>query len=437
MMEAPQLTDNKGNFGFLTARTTAGTELGLEETVTHPTPATQTSDMLRRDTILVVDDEPGPRQSLRMILQPRHDVVEARDASEALQRLESESVDLMTLDLNMPGMKGDELLRVVRRAHPSVEVVVVTGKPSVESATEALRLGVGDYLRKPFDVLQVNAAVSRCLKRQGGRRSLVSFLENLSEAVGQRDSLGAILDRVDVDPGARRRVGDLLETLATPGSADLPAADTLSFLEVLADTVERQSGFLRGHARRTGFYSGLLADRLGLGPDEREHVRISGFLHDIGKIGVPTDLLVKPSGLTTKERMTLQRHPEIGARMIEPLGLAPAISMAIRHHHEWWDGRGYGDGLFGEQIPLSARIVGLVDAYDAMTCDRPYRKALPADVVRAEIEKCAGVQFDPELAREFLRILDTSEMALPALAEPRAGGLVAPMPVSMAPAAGF
>ncbi len=400
----------------------AGTALEVSQTVTPTTDSNPPA--LQRQTILVVDDERGPRQSLRMILRPRHDVIEASDAIEALQLLAEQPVDLMTLDLNMPGMQGDELVRIVRRQHPSVEIVVVTGHPSLESATEALRLGVGDYLQKPFDIVQVNTAVTRCLNRQAGRSSLVVFLEELSEAVGQRDSLSAILDRVEVDPGARRRVGDLLESLGGTNGADLPATQTLAFLEVLADAVESQSSFLRGHARRTGFYAGLLADRLCLTADQREHVRISGFLHDIGKIGVPSELLMRDGALNPKERRIMQRHPDTGARLIEPLGLAPEIGTAILHHHEWWDGRGYGGGLFGEQIPLAARIVGLVDAYDAMTCDRPYRAALPNSVVLGEIEQYAGVQFDPELAREFIRIVETSEVELPILAEPIASPLL-------------
>ena len=378
----------------------------------------------QRKTILVVDDEIGPRQSLQMILRPRHHVIEASDASEALRLLRERPVDLMTLDLNMPGMQGEELLRLVRHQHPSVEIVIVTGHPSLESATEALRLGVGDYLQKPFDVVQVNGAVTRCLKRQTGRSTLVGFLEDLSEAAGQRYCLASILDRVDVDPGARRRVGDLLESLGGTNGAELPATQTLAFLEVLADAVESQSGFLRGHARRTGFYAGLLADRLCLSADQREHVRFAGFLHDIGKIGVPTDLLTRNGRLNPKERALMQRHPEIGARLVEPLGLAPEIGTAILHHHEWWDGRGYGDGLFGEQIPLTARIVGLVDAYDAMTCDRPYRPALPNNVVMSEIEKYGGVQFDPDLSRELIRVIETSEVELPLLADPTASPLL-------------
>lgn len=377
-----------------------------------------------RNQILVVDDDQGPRQSLRMILGPRHDVIEACDAARALRLLDENAVDLMTLDLNMPGMQGEELLRIVRRLHPTVEVVIVTGHPSIDSATAALRLGVGDYLQKPFDVVQVSAAVSRCLKRQTGRRTLIGFLEKLGGAVGQRDTLASILDRVDVDPGARRRVGDLLEALGANPAADLPATNTLAFLEVLADAVESQVGFLRGHARRTGFYAGALADRLGLCADQREHVRISGFLHDIGKIGVPSDLLTRDGPLAPKERLVMQRHPEIGARLVEPLGLAPEIGSAIRHHHEWWDGRGYCDGLFGEQIPLAARIVGLADAYDAMTCDRPYRPALSNNVVLSELEKYAGVQFDPDLTHEFVRIVQTSEVELPLLAEPTASPLI-------------
>ncbi len=385
--------------------------------VTAAEPLSETASPANRATVLVVDDERGPRESLRMILQPTYDVQVARDGSEALRVLRSRPVDLVTLDLNMPGIQGEELMGVVRREFPDVEVVIITGHGTLESATEAIRYGVSDYLQKPFDVVQVSAAVFRCLSRRRGRNRLVTFLSSLGETIGYQDQIEAILEQAGQDPRVGRRIGRLLdeEEAESPGPNTL--ARSLECLEVLADTVEIQSGFLRGHARRTGFYAGLLADRLQLENAMIEHVRIAGFLHDVGKIGVPTELLLRPGALDPKERAALEKHPEIGARLVEPLGVATEIIAAIRHHHEWWDGRGYGDGLYGEQIPLSARIVAVADAYDAMTCDRPYREALSPEVVRLEIERYAGVQFDPTLAKEFLRLIDASEVPLQVLAE--------------------
>jgi HD-GYP domain-containing protein (c-di-GMP phosphodiesterase class II) len=191
----------------------------------------------------------------------------------------------------------------------------------------------------------------------------------------------------------------------------------MDFLEVLADTVESHCEFMRGHARRTAFYAGLLADRLSLAAPVREHIRISGFLHDIGKIGVPTDVLMRPSALTVKERRLIEQHPEIGERLVEPLGIDTEISGVIRHHHEWWDGRGYPDGLYGEQIPLVARIVAMADVYDGMSSSRPYRPALSPEEVRGEFKRGAGAQFDPVLVKEFLLVLDSSDPAFQILAD--------------------
>ena len=370
-----------------------------------------------RAVVLIVDDERGPRESLRMILRPGYDVLTARDGQEAVRVLRSNRVDLLTLDLNMPGVHGTELMRTLRREFPDVEIVVVTGNPSVESATEALRAGIGDYLQKPFDVVQVTAAVYRSLSRRRGRRRLTSFLDGLGAVVGYEGDATSVLDRAQEDPRVGRFVGDLLGRNVPPADAE-PIARTLEFLEVLADTVESQSAFLRGHARRTAFYAGALADRIGLSDKEREHVRIAGFLHDIGKIGVPSELLTRAGGLSQIERIALQAHPEIGAKLIEPLGMPTDVVAAIRHHHEWWDGRGYGDGLYADQIPLSARIVALADAFDAMSCDRPYRNALPAEMVRHEIRRYAGTQFDPSLALEFLAILGEEDVLVRELAEP-------------------
>jgi putative nucleotidyltransferase with HDIG domain len=204
----------------------------------------------------------------------------------------------------------------------------------------------------------------------------------------------------------------------------------MRFLEVLADSVESHCEFMRGHARRTAFYAGLLADRLCLSASDREHIRLAGFLHDIGKIGVPTDLLMRPGTLTAKERRLIERHPEIGARLVEPLGIDTEISSVIRHHHEWWDGRGYCDGLYGKQIPLLARIVAMADAFDGMSSSRPYRPALSPEQVRAEFRRGAGSQFDPSLVKEFLLVLDSGDPAFHTLADAVSGpGLPGPPPL--------
>lgn len=378
----------------------------------------QAHDEAPQPVLLIVDDERGPRESLRMILRPAYALRIARNGHEALEILRTENVDLITLDLNMPGIQGEELMRTVRRECPRVAVVVITGFGSLESATEALRLGVADYLQKPFDVVQVHAAISRALGRREGHQRLVRFLDDLGEVVGHHEPLETVLGRAQTDPSLARDVAQLLAELqAGPERGESCGPRTYAFLEVLAATVESQCGFLRGHARRTGFYAGLLADRLCLAARDLDEVRMAGFLHDIGKIGVPTDLLTRAGALTPKERALVEQHPAIGARLVEPLGVPEEIVGAIRHHHEWWDGRGYGDGLFGDQIPLAARIVALADAYDAMTCDRPYRTALPPEVVRHEIERYGGVQFDPDLTKEFLLVLDTGDMDLQLLAE--------------------
>ncbi len=149
------------------------------------------------------------------------------------------------------------------------------------------------------------------------------------------------------------------------------------------------------------------AERLSLIAEDLESIRLAAFLHDLGKVGVPTDLLLRAGALAPKERAVVEQHPEIGARLLEPLASPAAISSAIRHHHEWWDGTGYPAGLSGEEIPLAARVIAVADAFDAMSSDRPYRRALDREDVIPEILRFSGVQFDPDIAREFVAILET------------------------------
>jgi putative two-component system response regulator len=375
-------------------------------------------DQPPRATILVIDDEQGPRESLRMILKPAHDVLMAGSGTEALEILRTRAVDLVTLDLNMPGLRGDELMRTLRSDFPEVEIIIITGWGSVDSASEALRFGIADYLQKPFDVVQVSTAVTRAVIRQVGRRRMVGFLESLGNTVGRERQIAEILSDLDSSPYLHGRLQDAIDEASQRVDRAAGPLRHIQMLEVLAETIEAKDLFMVGHARRVTWYAGLLADRLCLSVDEREHVRISSFLHDVGKVGVPEELLAKPGPLDSEELDVVQGHAEVGARIAEPLVLAGGVAEVIRHHHERWDGRGYPDGLSGEDIPLAARIVQLADVFDAMTSDRPFRRACSVEKTLLEIRECAGSQFDPDLAKEFVALIESqaSEIPIEALA---------------------
>jgi len=366
-------------------------------------------EVIEKATVLVVDDERGPRESLRMILSPEHRVLQACSGAEALEILGTEQVDLATLDLNMPGIKGEELMRTIRGEHPMVEVIVITGCGTLESAAAGIRSGICDYLQKPFDVVQVSASVTRALARQRARNRLTCFLEQLGEVVGRDRDAHAILDDVQRSQKLKGRLGGIFagSSGADSHGRSLDPPRTLEFLEVLSETIETKDHFMKGHARRVAFYASLIGDRIRLSAEEQARLRIAAFLHDIGKVGVPTDLLVHCGALDPTQRDLVEQHPVIGARLLEPLDIPTSVAAAVRHHHEWWDGSGYPDGLSGEEIPLISRVIGIAEAFDTMNGDRPYRQALSRRAVFAEFERFAGIQFDPELVKEFLAVLET------------------------------
>jgi len=364
-----------------------------------------------RATVLVVDDERGPRESLRMLLAPNHEVLTSNSGANALEILRTEKVDVATLDLNMPGIGGEELMRTIREEHPHVEIIVITGCGSLASAQEGIRHGICDYLQKPFDVVQVTAAVNRALTRGGARRGLVQFMEELGDAVGGRDrDTRRILLDIQRSQKMRGSLGNLFDRHGRLELAELEhdPGRTLEFLEVLAETIELNDSGMRGHARRVAFYAAMIADRLNLSVEDQEHVRLAAFLHDLGKVGVPADLMLRPAALSAAERAIVEQHSVTGARLLEPLGLSRAIPVSVRHHHEHWDGGGYPDGLAGEEIPLISRVIAVADAFDAMSSHRPYRDALPRSVVVDEFERFSGSQFDPLIAKELLTILEAT-----------------------------
>lgn len=372
------------------------------------TPDTPSLEAPERARVLIVDDERGPRESLRMILSGSYDVSTAEGGAEALDLLRTTAVDLVTVDLNMPGMKGDELMRTIRSEFPQTEIIIITGCSSVETAVEGIRHGVFDYLTKPFDVVQVSASVERALERRQSRTRMIAFLEGISRVLGQNRDAEVVLEELGASNLAQERLRQVLEEPAMgpeSGSSRVGGPSTTEFLEVLAETIESRDLFMRGHARRVAYYADLLAAALCLSREERRNVRTAAFLHDIGKVGAPSDVL---QGIVLPEPDRLEAvrtHADIGERLLLPLGLAAPIAQYVRHHHERWDAAGYPDGLAGEGIPLASRIIAICDAFDAMTCDRPYRRARTRDEALVELKSEAGGQFDPNLVGMFRELV--------------------------------
>jgi len=362
-----------------------------------------------KSTLLIVDDEKGPRESLRMILSPQHRVLMASDGPQAMTILAEEEVDAVTVDLNMPGMKGDVLMRRIRKEYPHVEVIVITGYSSGETAVDGLRHGIFDYLTKPFDVVQVSNTVRRALARRESRRRLLNFLRGIGEVLGRDREADNALGELAEDTALQERLRAALENptgSTAEQDSDSDAEDgrgnTHEFLESLALVIESREPHRAGHARRVAFLTGLMAERLGLTPDKREQMRVAAFLHDLGRVSLAPRVAGQ---VDAKDEVTL--HATNGADLVQPLGFSAGVAESIRHHHEWWDGSGGPDALSGDSIPLASRVIAIADAFDRLTHAEPGREPLsPAEAI-SELRGWAGRQLDPDLFKDLIAIAES------------------------------
>jgi len=358
-----------------------------------------------RQSILIVDDEAGPREALNMILKPFYGVYNASDGHQALEMLRKTDVDLVIVDLKMPGLQGTDVLREIKKEKNRVEVVILTGFGSLKTAMDAIRMGAADYLLKPYNVAEIISVINRILDKKKHRDLLTDFLTQLGDMVGSECSIQMVRDSLANKPALAESLKEIFDRITGPVAFN-PAGNHLEFVRVLSETLENKDPFTHGHSSRVNYYSNLLAQKLDLTQTELRDLQVGAYLHDIGKLGVDTKIIYKEGSFTRQELLMMRRHPEIGVDLVTPIGLSQGVVSIIRHHHEYYDGSGYPDGLKGDSIPLLTRIVSTSETFDAMVTDRPYRKALPLDSIVAELRRCAGTQFDPYLVKLLLEIIE-------------------------------
>lgn len=339
--------------------------------------------MSKRPTVtrvLAVDDELAACKLLAMFLSPpAFHCVMASSGKGACSALQREPFDAVISDLRMPGMGGMELLAEARRQQPHVAFLVTTGVDDVEVGVQAMRSGADDYLVKPLLESAVLVSLERALHKRQLERQVEDYRQHLEEMVVDRTGqLQAALLKIE------RSYEDTLQALGA--AIDLRDSETA------------------GHSERVCRYSLEIARAMGLSEAELRDIARGAYLHDIGKLGVPDGILLKPGPLTADERKLMQRHVQIGFNLVKGIPFLADAAEIILAHHERYDGGGYPRGIKGEKILLGARIFAVADTLDAITSDRPYRRASPFEVGRETIRHLSGSQFDPQVVKVFLSI---------------------------------
>jgi putative two-component system response regulator len=311
--------------------------------------------------ILIIDDEQVVRDLIVDILAVAgYEPHAVSTPDEALAALGASELDLVISDIFMRDLSGLQLLEEVRRRHPSMPVVLITGRGTHAIVSEALAAGADGLVMKPFSQAELLRAVATALRRAARREA---------------------------------EVRDRLLPFAVAG--------------VLSNAIEARDSSLQGHSQRLADLAARIGQECGVDENGLDLLRLGALLHDVGKIGVPDRILTKAGALTLEERALMRTHPLVGDRLLEPMDALAEVRPIVRHHHERWDGNGYPDGLAGVEIPLAARIIGLADSVEAMSGRRSYRAPLGRDAILAELRAGRAAQWDPALVDALVRLIET------------------------------
>src|SRR5438093_5452029 len=334
---------------------------------------------IAKPRLLIVDDEAEVRGVLHDLLSFSYDCGEAESAEDALAQLRSGEHQLVISDITMSGMSGLEMIPHVKVISPDTVIVMISGMQTIESAINALRLGAFDYLMKPFDLRQAEAAVTRALEHHELLVAKRRYETQLEELVAQ---LNAELD----------------EAL---GSLENAYRSTLKALTAALETRDAET---HGHSERVVTFSLRLGREYGLNGPQMKALEFGSLLHDIGKIGVPDAILRKPAKLTDEEWERMREHPLHGQQILRGIEFLKGAAKVVAQHHEKWDGSGYPLGLKAKEIDICARIFSVADAFDAITSDRVYRQGRSYEVAAKELAEWAGRQFDRKVVEAFHRV---------------------------------
>ena len=324
-----------------------------------------------KHTILIVDDEENNLQLLKRTFRGTYDILTARNGMEAIEVVKQygNKISLIVSDQKMPVMEGIDFFKAIRHQYPQIIKILLTGHLDTDILVSAINdCDLYQYILKPFEPEELRISVENGIKKYSFATNNKEYYNDLRELFYQT-------------------------------------------IRAISNALDTKDAYTNGHSLRVTLYSMILARELNLDEGLIEEIEIAGLLHDIGKIVMPKRILCKNGKLDDEEFSIMKSHPTKGEKIVFNIKKLQKISEWVKTHHEKWDGTGYPDGLKGEEIPYVGRLIAIADTYDAMTSTRPYRKALEHEFAISEVKRCAGTQFDPELAAAFVRVADKIDEA--------------------------
>jgi putative two-component system response regulator len=352
--------------------------------------------------ILFIEDDQTTREFVAKILESwGYSVVQAADGNDGLKHFKTHPPALVLTGLKLPGINGLEVLKQIRQIAPEVPVIILSRSNNIEDVKKAMHLGACDFVSKPIADISylehtVHKAVARYLLNSENQR----YQQLLEEEVAVRTAqlCSQLTERIKIEQALRESEEKILQA-----HQELMEAYDAT-LQGWSKAMELKDRDTEGHSVRVTNMTVRLARSLGVCDDELVMIRYGAMLHDIGKIGIPDSILLKPGPLNTEEWEIMRKHPVYAYEMLSPVTYLRTALDIPYFHHERWDGSGYPLGLKGEEIPLSARIFAVIDVWDALSSDRPYRQRWEKQAVSEHIKKLSGTQFDPRVVTFFLEM---------------------------------